>query len=130
MWKILIGDFNSGHKNIGIPDLRYKHLSDLIHDITENGHRHASGPVPSNIPSVTYIGNLNTRWANTGIIWILDFYYFFVQLEKSLVIILDLKLSICSKNKFNLIQLYSHLLAFINQGQILGDPIKKKLGST
>ena len=28
--------------------LRYEHLSDLIHGITENGLRHASGLVPSN----------------------------------------------------------------------------------
>ena len=27
---------------------------DLIHNITENGLRHARGPVPSNLPSFTY----------------------------------------------------------------------------
>ena len=54
MWKTFFGDFNSEHKNIEILDLRYEHLSDLIHGITENGLMHASGPVPSNIPSVTY----------------------------------------------------------------------------
>ena len=32
-------------RNIGIADLRFGHLSDLIHGITENGLRYASGPV-------------------------------------------------------------------------------------
>ena len=31
---------------------------DRIHYITENGLRHASGPVHANIPSVTYIATM------------------------------------------------------------------------
>ena len=42
-------------KDIGILGLRYEHLSHLIHGITENGLRHANGPVPTNLPSITFI---------------------------------------------------------------------------
>ena len=40
-------------RNSRISDLRFRLLSDLIHRITENRLRHASDPVPTNIPSVT-----------------------------------------------------------------------------
>ena len=35
--------------------LRYGLQSDLIQHWTRNGHRHASGPIYANLPSVTYI---------------------------------------------------------------------------
>ena len=59
MWKTFIGDFNSGQKkNIGIADLSSEQLSDLIHDITENGFKHPSGPVHAkNTHSITFIMN-------------------------------------------------------------------------
>ena len=41
-------------RNIGVADLSFEHLSDLIHGITENGLRHASGPVHAKHP-IRYI---------------------------------------------------------------------------
>ena len=55
MQKTFIGNFNSGHRhwNIG-PQIGTNQL-DLIHNITENGLRHASGPVQANLTSVIFI---------------------------------------------------------------------------
>ena len=52
--RLLLGALILDIKDIGILGLRYEHLSDLIHNITENGLRHSSGPVPSNLPSITF----------------------------------------------------------------------------
>ena len=46
----LILDIKAGDRN-----LRSDHKSDLIQHQTGNGLRHASGPVRSNLPPITYI---------------------------------------------------------------------------
>ena len=51
-----IGDFNFWTYSSRISDLRFGLLSDLIHVITENGLRHASGPVHAKHP-IRYIDN-------------------------------------------------------------------------
>ena len=43
--RLLLGTLILDKRNIGTTDLRSGHLSDLIHGITENGLRQASGPV-------------------------------------------------------------------------------------
>ena len=43
------------NKDNGVINIRFGHLSDLIQHTTGNGHRHASGPVRSNLPPVTQI---------------------------------------------------------------------------
>ena len=54
--RLLLGTLILDKRNIGVADLSFEHLSDLIHGITEYGLRPASGLVHAiNIPSVTYI---------------------------------------------------------------------------
>ena len=58
-------------RNIGILDLSFGYLSDLIHGITENGLRHVSGPVHLTIPSVTCIYASVDIWVNSPCTFIL-----------------------------------------------------------
>ena len=46
-----------------------KYKFDLVHNITENRLRHASGPVQSNHPSVTLISCENNAFARSGMKW-------------------------------------------------------------
>ena len=53
--RLLLGTLILDIRSSRISDLSFGPLSDLIHGITENGLRHASGPVHTNNPSVTHI---------------------------------------------------------------------------
>ena len=64
--RLLLGTLILDKRNIGVADHSFEHLSDLIHSITENGHRRASGPVHTQHP-IRYINVTERRTSSSAL---------------------------------------------------------------